>query len=159
MRGGRWNKAPRNFSRPCLTFATDSTAEWNLKTATYSLPALCCDLTKRVARSTQTIKQPVRKQGRRKQGWLQQLVLLDAYVWNYMSKGHKVSFKWVWFVLIGWIKIHLAKSNITPHPMRQFNLKKIQLTEFLDLETFSQWLGSHPTKYMIARLISSCWNN
>ena len=56
--GGLWNKAPLNVSRACATFCAFSTGLWKRTIPTYSLPALCCDLTNLVALSIQTIKQP-----------------------------------------------------------------------------------------------------
>ena len=59
MSGGRWKSAPVSVSMARTTLACDSAAPWKRTTATYSLPADCCDLTRRVARSTQTMRQPV----------------------------------------------------------------------------------------------------
>ena len=53
---------PRRSTKHILTCATldsFSTALCSCKTATYSFPALCCDLTSLVARSMHTMRQPV----------------------------------------------------------------------------------------------------
>lgn len=47
----------RDFT--CDNFFSLSILSWRRRIQTYSLPAPCCDLTKRVARSIQTIKPPV----------------------------------------------------------------------------------------------------
>ncbi|BAF15538.1 Os04g0576400 [Oryza sativa Japonica Group] len=54
MSGRRWNMAPVSASS-----ARAVSAAWKRATQTYSLPAPCCDLTRRVARSTQTMRLPV----------------------------------------------------------------------------------------------------
>ena len=60
IKGGLWNKAPVSVSNARLTvLAPPSTAEWSLHTQTYSLPAPCCALTNLVARSIQTMREPV----------------------------------------------------------------------------------------------------
>lgn len=60
IRGGRWNRAPVKVSRARATSASPpGTLPCSLATQTYSLPAPCWDLTRRVARSTQTIRHPV----------------------------------------------------------------------------------------------------
>lgn len=46
------------FSRACLIFFSLSTGLCSLKMATYSFPAPCWDLARRVVRSMHTIKQP-----------------------------------------------------------------------------------------------------
>jgi len=46
------------LSRACRICFSDSTALCNLKIATYSFPAFCCDLAKRVVRSIQTTRTP-----------------------------------------------------------------------------------------------------
>uniref|UniRef100_I1PP30 Uncharacterized protein n=1 Tax=Oryza glaberrima TaxID=4538 RepID=I1PP30_ORYGL len=56
MSGRRWNTAPVSASS---ARAVSGTAAWKRATQTYSLPAPCCDLTRRVARSTQTMRLPV----------------------------------------------------------------------------------------------------
>ena len=60
MSGGRWNSAPVNVSRARASCASPpGSLSWSRSTQTYSFPAPCCDLTRRVARSRQTIRQPV----------------------------------------------------------------------------------------------------
>ena len=60
MRGGRWKRAPVRVSMARATLAAPpSTLECSRATATYSLPAPCWLLTRRVARSTHTIRLPV----------------------------------------------------------------------------------------------------
>ena len=58
--GGRWKSAPVNVSKARASWASPpGSLSCNRMTQTYSFPAPCCDLTKRVARSRHTIKQPV----------------------------------------------------------------------------------------------------
>lgn len=59
IRGGRWNIAPVRVSNALAIVFRLSIGEWSLKIHTYSLPAPCWDLTKRVARSMHTTKHPV----------------------------------------------------------------------------------------------------
>lgn len=54
-----WKSAPVIFSSADKSAFSDSIAACRRTMATYSLPAFCCDLTRRVARSTQTMRQPV----------------------------------------------------------------------------------------------------
>eukprot|EP01085_Mycamoeba_gemmipara_P002504 Mycagemm_TRINITY_DN9666_c0_g2::TRINITY_DN9666_c0_g2_i1::g.2504::m.2504 type:complete len:111 gc:universal TRINITY_DN9666_c0_g2_i1:627-295(-) len=57
--GGRWKSEPVSCSTTLLKRVSSSSAECRRAMQTYSLPALCCDLTRRVARSTQTMSAPV----------------------------------------------------------------------------------------------------
>ena len=60
MSGGRWNRVPVNVSSPRNSCAwPPGSRACSRTTHTYSLPAPCCDLTSRVARSMHTIRQPV----------------------------------------------------------------------------------------------------
>ena len=59
IKGGLWKQAPCNFLRQFSISEAFSIGEWNLTIPTYSLPADCCDLTKRVALFKHTIKHPV----------------------------------------------------------------------------------------------------
>ena len=62
IRGGLWNSAPVKFSRACFNLdspPSEAIASCSLTIQTYSLPAPCCAFTRRVARSIQTIRQPV----------------------------------------------------------------------------------------------------
>ena len=64
IRGGLWNSAPVKFSRACFNLDSppltpSAIASCSLTIQTYSLPAPCCAFTRRVARSIQTIRQPV----------------------------------------------------------------------------------------------------
>ena len=46
------------ISHTCFTFLTSSTFSWRRNTHTYSFPAPCWDLTRRVALSRHTMRQP-----------------------------------------------------------------------------------------------------
>lgn len=60
INGGLWNRAPVNVSNARANCASPpGNLSCRRMTHTYSLPAPCWDLTSRVARSIQTIKQPV----------------------------------------------------------------------------------------------------
>eukprot|EP01139_Manchomonas_bermudensis_P023439 Amastigsp_a841141_295.p3 type:complete len:111 gc:universal Amastigsp_a841141_295:660-328(-) len=59
MSGGRWNSAPVRVSMARASLISDSRASCRRMMHTYSLPADCWALTSRVARSTQTMRQPV----------------------------------------------------------------------------------------------------
>ena len=58
MSGGRWKSAPVSVSMARAT-CTLSAVLCSLAMQTYSLPAPCCALTRRVARSMHTMRQPV----------------------------------------------------------------------------------------------------
>lgn len=60
IKGGRWKRAPVRVSSDRASCASPpGSLSCRRITQTYSFPAPCCDLTRRVARSRQTIKQPV----------------------------------------------------------------------------------------------------
>jgi len=60
IRGGRWKRAPVKVSKALASCASPpGSLSCSRMTQTYSFPAPCCDLTRRVARSRQTIKHPV----------------------------------------------------------------------------------------------------
>ena len=60
IRGGRWKSAPVKVSRARASCASPpGSLSCNRMTQTYSFPAPCCDFTSLVARSMQTIRQPV----------------------------------------------------------------------------------------------------
>ena len=60
IKGGRWKRAPVRVSMArCTPAFPPSGAPCSLAMHTYSLPAPCWALTKRVARSMQTIRPPV----------------------------------------------------------------------------------------------------
>lgn len=59
MTGGFWKHGPVSFDNALSKTFSLSRVSCSLTTQTYSFPADCWDLTRRVARSMQTIRQPV----------------------------------------------------------------------------------------------------